>query len=780
MKISSLKIVLLKKLAPCFALFFLLLISCSDDKDGIEYFFDREVLDMSVLRECATPSTKAENCFLLRFRYPIERNSLKQFHLWLDTLFIDDTSKSVSSKALQNSIRYKYTNPNNFDFDTIDLTPLLKEYLDRDSLQLAIWPEYTDKKSDEKKGSLQRIFVHFGDDLAPSRVSLQDSVWSTGAVFDWARPTDQVDFYKPNELSGPIVGYNIVVYAQDKTEDLRKTQVFVTHQGITDKLGDKLYKRHHRIRAVRDSIWLDSTSQEESVKNYLRLVVLDGEGFDFDSADANRFRLHLEGLLPQRKYTIGISAWDSSGNSSGTEGSTTVENNQLFMTTDPLAPLMPAKIFSNPDSIDSKYTQLDSNNRVFIYWSESVDPLHKDHQILRDSILNIPVDCLEKKCFRPVEKYLIDRFYKNEWKPITYAGGSLQRFSKHYDFVDNAIRVSSTGTLITDTIRWVLPGDSLILRIRSVDSSGYYSAALIDTLFINPSQNHEMDCPPGFSIVPSDTSYFCIETYEHRDANGIFVSGVLHAEAIEACESMSVSNFTVGLCKESEWQKACLSGGSSTYGVIEDNDIPASEYLFSYCNVGTNDSNSARFQELRDFRCANRFGIRDLPGQYQEWTLGRSPDTLEVLKGSSYKIFADIERESIAMCTNRFFPYYTRLDYTQDSVFLYLNGTSVDTSLVKDSLRTLYSVLTKKDFKDTLQFFNVKNPKTNKIIGEDYVLVSEYKKGGEDFIQSIANGLIYEASKKEAVFLLQPKSYLGAAAFYKDASISFRCCAYPK
>lgn len=111
---------------------------------------------------------------------------------------------------------------------------------------------------------------------------------------------------------------------------------------------------------------------------------------------------------------------------------------------------------------------------------------------------------------------------------------------------------------------------------------------------------------------------------------------------------------------------------------------------------------------------------------------------------------------------------------------MYVNGTTVDTTLTADTTKTLYAILTQKDFKDTLQFFDVKNPETLEVIGEDYALLSEYKKGDSLWLENLAQGLIYEPSRKEVVFLLKPTSYRAAAAFYKDNSISFRCCAYPE
>lgn len=759
-----------------------LLASCADDDEGVEYFFDREILDMSVLRECAPGVEDGSYCYQLRFRYPIETKELKGIHLWLDTTVIDDTSKAVSSAALEKSILIEYNDKKADDFDTIDLTALLADYLDRDSLQVALWPEYTDKDKDEKKGSLQRLHIHFGDDSPPSRVNLQDSVWSTGALFDWARPTDQIDFYDPNNISGPIVGYNIVIYAENKEEDLRNLKIKVLQNTKVDSTGSSLYNKHARIRAIKDSIWVDETSQSDNVKNYMRIAVLDGKGFDFDLVDANRFRLIIEGLQPESRYTIGITAYDSSGNNSGNDGSETVENNQLFITTDKIAPLMPEMIFTVRDTLNSSFTRLDSNNRVLIYWSNSVDPVEESHNISVDSVLKIPSSCSEYFCYRAVSKYIIERYNGNSWDLLAYAGGEAStRYTKKYEWKGDSMAVSAIGKFVSDTIRWVLPMDTLILRIRSVDSSGYYSKALIDTLYIAPHQVADLECPPGFvAVESSDTTRFCMESIEHRDENGEFYSNVLHSEAMEICNAMSLPGFNVSLCHESDWQKACLSGGSSTYGVIEDGDVASSEYLFSYCNVGTNDSLFAKSFVNRNAKCANRFGIRDLPGQYQEWVLGRSSDTLQVLKGSSFQQFEGLDREMAAMCTNRFFPYYTRMGYTQDTIYLYVNGTTVDTTLTADTTKTLYAILTQKDFKDTLQFFDVKNPETLEVIGEDYALLSEYKKGDSLWLENLAQGLIYEPSRKEVVFLLKPTSYRAAAAFYKDNSISFRCCAYPE
>ena len=345
------------------------------------------------------------------------------------------------------------------------------------------------------------------------------------------------------------------------------------------------------------------------------------------------------------------------------------------------------------------------------------------------------------------------------------------------------MKVSSKGTFVTDTIRWVSPGDTLILRIRSIDKSGYYSVALIDTIYVSPGElANELDCPDGFMPVKaSDSLMLCMERLEHQDDSGRFMTNVLHSEALAACEAISASGFTVSLCNERDWELVCLSGGTLTYGVIQEDALDAAEYLFNDCNVATDDSVSAADIAKRSSTCMNPMGIRDLPGQYQEWVLGRSEDTVAVLKGGSYRIMGGLDRESLARCTNRSFPYFTRPAYTKDTVFLYREGTKVDTVFVADTSRTPYDkkpYLTKKDFKDTLQFFDVQDS-SGKSVGVDYSLYSEYKKGGKKWLKEIGNGMKYVPDHIEIVFLTgEYVAFRGASNYYKSPSIGFRCCAY--
>lgn len=763
-------------------------VACSDTDSEVEYLFDREVSEITVLRQCGSKADSGAYCYQVRFHYPIDTENLSKIYLWVDSLVVGDTAKAVNDDKLDKATA-------SFDFkkgsiyDTIDLTPYIQEFArERDSLMVALYCDYSDR---DDPGSVQRIYLHFGDDLPPSfsAISRADSQWTTGAMFKWLRPTDQTDYYAPNELSGPIVGYNIVIYTEDATEDLRKLKVTLKAPDGIDSTGKVLYKRHARIRKNNDSVWVDTVAHGDKIKNYLRLMIPDGRGFNSDAPDSNEYSLIIEGLKAESHYAIASSAYDSCGNSAGNEDFPQTRW-PMFITTDSIAPLMPTSIFTMKDSLFPSMARLDSNNRLLIFWSRSVDPLKKDHGIKADSVLYVPKECLNKICYDTVASYVVEYYDANEkdWVKYGYVGGE-GRYEQLYELKDGKMKpvddvLGNTGlkTFVTDTIRWVAPGDTLILRIRSVDKSGYYSKALIDTIAVSPGAlAKEVECPAGFvPVKASDSLVFCMERFEHQDDSGAFMTGVLHSQAVAACEGVSASGFAVGLCKERDWELVCLSGGTLSYGVIEEELTNASEYLFANCNVSTNDSASAASVATRSDRCMNPMGVRDMAGQYQEWVLGRSEDTLAVLKGGSYKVFSGVDRESQALCTTRSFPYYTRPSYTKDSVFLYREGTKVDTVFEADTSRTLYKVLTTKDFKDSLQFFDVQDSSGNSL-GVDYALYSEYKKGGKKWLESLGNGLKYVPDHVEVVFLKKDKvAYREAAAFYKSSAIGFRCCAYPE
>lgn len=748
------------------SLFMGLFVGCDDDESGVEYLYEREVMEVNVHRTCASKADSGDACYRISFHYPYDKEDFEAIYLWLDTDVIDDTSKSVTSSQLKKATEvYKYSSKNKKEYDTIDLTSKVEKYIDKyDTLQVVLFCKY----SSGDPGSVHRLFLVLRDDQEPSVVSVLDSTWTTGALFTWNRPTDQVNFYSPTELSGPIAGYNIVISSDSKTADISKLKVKL--EGASQKV-----KLHSRLRTG-DSLYVDTLSDKE--KNVLHMLILDGKGFDTEVDSNNYFRMTVEGLKPMSNYTFSLTSWDSAGNSSA-------EFKFNFNTTDSIAPLMPTAIYTIEDTLFPGFARLDSNNRLLIYWGRSVDPVSVFHDIKSDTVLVFPNNCMVKSCYEDVASYVIERYdvVKQEWeKVVSNSVDDGNRYEKSYDWKKGEMKVVSGGRFVVDTLRWVSPGDTVILRIRSVDKSGYYSAALVDTVLVSPGPlAKEVTCPKGFMPVSKeDTTVFCMERLEHQNDSGMFVTNVLHSEALETCKALSDDEFEVSLCGERDWELVCLSGGLLSYGVIGDDNSDYYEILSRTCNVSTNDSLSAKSFDKRNPKCVNPMGIRDLPGQLQEWALGRSEDSLAVVKGSSYVIFNGIEKETIAYCTNRSVPFYTRLTYTTDPVYLYREGTKVDTVFEADTSRTLYKKLTTKNFTDTLQFFDVLDSNGNKL-GEDYAPYSEYKNGGKKWLENLSNGLVYKPSRKKAVFLTGERTaYRDAANFYKSSSIGFRCCAYPK
>lgn len=754
-----------------------LFFGCSDDDSSIEFRVEREISDISTLLQCAKGTDSSAYCFMVRFRFPDDTENLDAIYMWVNSDVVDDTSKTVNEEEISKATETFKFKDNGDLFDTIDLTSYIQKYVEEsESLMVAFYCDYTSGRP----GTVQRIYLHFGDKIAPSDINLTDSTWTTGVLLEWSRPTDQTNYYKPNELSGPILGYNIRIYTENKNEDLRNLKVRLESSEGIDSTGKTLYLRHKGYHSNVDSVFLQTKEHGDSRKNELYLAIPDGFGYNVDNPDSNNFRLIIEGLKAESEYKVGYSAWDTCGNYTGVDHSE-MRAWHTINTTDSVAPLMPTKIFTMQDTLFPGMARLDSNNRLRIFWSQSVDPLKREHPITVDTVLVIPDSCISSLCYHKVNQYRVEYLdrYTNKWM-ISSDFDTLDRYTSLYELNGDTMKISATGSFVTDTIRYVAPGDTLILRITAIDESGYLSVTLIDTIAVSPGAiANEIECPANFvAVKSSDTTFFCMERMEHQNDSGEFVTNVLHSEALAACEAISADGFKVSLCNERDWELVCLSGGTLAYGVIQDDTLEMSDFLFRYCNVFSNDSAAAADPLKRSSRCMNPMGVRDLPGQYQEWVIGRSEDTAAVLKGGSYTVMGGIERETRGLCVGRSFPYFTRLAYTTDTVYLYREGTKVDTVFTADTSRTLYKKLTKKDFKDTLQFFDVQDSSGNSV-GVDYAPYAEYKKGGDEWLESISNGMKYVPDHVEVVFLTGERvSYRGVSNFYKSPSIGFRCCAY--
>ena len=166
---------------------------CSDDDSSIEFLFDREISDVSVLQECAKDADSGAYCFKVRFRYPIDTENLETIYLWVDSTVVGDTAKTVNDdKIAKATDRFKFPSGTESLFDTIDVTSYIQDFVKagRDSLLVAIYCDY----SSGRPGTVQRVYLHFGDKIDPSVVTITDSMWTTGYLVEWSRSTDQTNY----------------------------------------------------------------------------------------------------------------------------------------------------------------------------------------------------------------------------------------------------------------------------------------------------------------------------------------------------------------------------------------------------------------------------------------------------------------------------------------------------------------------------------------------------------------------------------------------------------
>jgi len=702
-------------------LIFLLLFACSDETSNPTYPFERTISDVSVAKT-------GKDSYIMRWKHPIEKKDLQSYYIWIDTTVVNDSAQDISQAQMsQASASLAYNSKG--EGDSLDLTNFVGKFLERDSLHVAIWAKY----AGNEKGAVRHIYVHFGDDVPPSIVYFSDSSASKSIWIDWVRPTDQRDFYSPEEISGPIAGYDISVEAMDKNENIRNATVKASP--INDlRLFYKFRKEGHGVVLEKDN---------NQNQNYLRFVLLDGKGFAGDE-QADNWKMEISGLRPEQQYKVTISAYDSAGNQSKPQS-------KNVYTTDTIPPTIADKLWFYADSGDG-LPRLDSN-RLILFWMRSYDPPNKAE----------------------VKKYVIEQMNGAQWQPIARDFVVLEDYYKaRYKLEKNSMKLDTVnGEYISDTLRWVLPGDTITLRIRAVDNSGYYSQPLIETVVVSKGEFWKHKCPQNFVPVKMDSSsVFCMEKLQHISGDK-FERNILYENAKEKCKNLSSGNFNVHLCTELEWNNACTAGGSK-YGVIEERNFSPDTFLFGYCGVGTGDSLSAISALNRNKICASRNGVRDLPGQLQEWVTSVGDSAL--LKGSSYAIFTGASRVELALCKNRMTPTRIRPKYTTDTVYLYRSGSRIDTLLSRDTLRTLHDILDPSKFPNTLLIYSLSDSAGN-ALGTDYVNQEEYNnRGGDKFLDVIWQGLKYEGPIEKRKVLILGTESINASKFFLDPTVGFRCC----
>jgi hypothetical protein len=702
-----------------FLLACVLLFTCSDDNGNPTYPIERNVSNVHIAKRCA-------NCYLLRWQHPYEKKDLQSYYVWIDTNVVNDSIQQPSQSQVDRAdVIIPYSNRGTGD--SLDLTDLIGGFLERDSLYIAIWAKY----GGSDQGMIQHYYIHFGDDVAPLMGDFSDSVSANRIWISWIRPTDQRDFYFPDVINGPIAGYNITIKALLASENIRDANVFATLGNSA--IESSQIKRFQSFEKEGRSTILRNIPGNSP--NYLALAIADTKGYSIDDTLNNNWQLEIFGLRPKRSYEVSITAWDSSGNSSGIVS-------RVIETTDNIAPLIANKFWFNLDTNDM-LPRLDSN-RLVLTWPRSVDPLIEGAPIQLDSVLNIPEGCLPGICYQEVKSYLIEQWNGKDWETATGTSGS-------YD---------SIRDFVSDTLRFVSPGEEITLRIRAVDSSGHYSRAWISNFKVSMGELWQTQCPENFMPVKKDnTTSFCMEKFQHFNGNE-FEKNVLYIEAKRACDALNgepgFENFTVGLCTEPEWYAACNSRGSS-YGVIEETDFQPNNFLSRHCGTLTGKSIPANFVSERDRLCVSPDGIRDLPGQLQEWVIGQSDSgEVAVLKGTSYAEFKGATIAEIAQCKNVSTPTRKMIRYNDDT-----------TKTLRDSTIFIYSL------KDSAENY----------LGQDIVRKTEYNnRGGDRWLNVRWQGLKYERLEGEEgekqVLILGEETVVNE--FFLDPTVGFRCCANEK
>jgi hypothetical protein len=708
--------------------------ACSGDNNNPTYPFERTVLNVSIAKRCISGSFESgANCYLMLWRHPDLKKDLEGYYVWLDTTVVKDSVQNIT-QAQMNAASKKIPYSGIGESDSLDLTDLIKDFLDRDSLHIAIWAKY----SGSEQGEVNHFHAYFGDDIPPSTPLFSDSASSSTIWIKWTRPADQRDFYSPGDMDGPIAGYNVNIQAIRTNENIHSLDLKISLAGNDASAN---IQRNYRFAKKNRGVSLENVTNTSI--NFLGTAITDGGGFVNDNEQANTWIMEISGLQPMRSYRISISAWDNSGNSSSTE--------RYLSTTDATPPFTPGELwyYKNADG----NALLSDTNRLILFWERSLD-LHSSGRYV------------------DVETYSVEQLNGASWEAVSRVNATLPNdyYAVRYrlDNNTNTMIQASNGVYVSDTLHWVLPGDNITLRIRAIDSSKHYSEAREDIIAV--SKGNECMGLPNFVPVKGESSVFCMEKLQRYSGNR-FEKNVLYIEAKRKCEEQGYR-----LCTEQEWNAACNSGGNS-YGVIEERNFRPAEFLSRNCGVGTGDTLLANNVDKRKKICASPDGVRDLPGHLQEWVIGAgsSGEEIPMIKGSSYASFTGASIVELSLCKNRFTPTRIRPRYTTENVYLYRNGSRLDTLENMDPNRTLHAVLGLSDFKDTILIYSLKSS-ADDLLGTDFVDLKEYRRrGGDKWLDVLWQGLKYAPEETRRVLILGTES-INASKIFLDPSVGFRCC----
>lgn len=424
-------------------------------------------------------------------------------------------------------------------------------------------------------------------------------------VIWWARPTDPTSFFDPTLDTGLILNYTLKVTLGGRNSDQRDSNFspsLLFYRGGLDV--SKSVLRTPKFKEKSDKFPFGySYYLPDSTRGNKRTPTLQ-----------DSLKVVLSNLSPTDTLSIILSATDSSLN----------DNENLMQPviihlTDTTQPSKPR--------LSEKSPRTDSNS-VVIAWTASRDSLVDGGQRLEGRSPNFLIQ----------EYHLVRTMIRDSTEKKSIL-----------DRMDTVIRVVTSNrdsAIFLDTMRYLPPGRSFFLTLYATDKSGFESS--VDTLTIKtPSiqfsgNDSDLICPKGFLPIPrarftlgstgigsqSDESpskninlaAYCIEPYEHRSAEGNFVSNVSWSQADSICRGINTA-YNTQLCSEVEWERTCKGPGPGDFALAHgiQSEQKNASILQSTCNQGTNDSVMARSFDLRSGTCLTNEGVYDMAGNYSEW-----------------------------------------------------------------------------------------------------------------------------------------------------------------
>ena len=651
--------------------------------------------------------------FFVRWDAPSVSTNLQSYHIWFDSSITIGNAGS----ALGNSIEISKEDTK------FDITDTVNWFIqgDQEVIPCRIWARHNGQNGDPKPCD-----IVLKDSVPPDPLDVIVYQTPDSIMVEWQRPGDGIAFFNPHNDSGAIFGYDIEFHL-DSTDTGSVLLIDSALTAIT-----YISKGIHRVA---DTIGLyDATVTDTTI----RWSMLDGRG-KYDSIPGN-YNFKITGLIPKSNFAILFKTYDVNGNVNAQE--------IIGKLTDPQRPVI-------PEIQTTEFVQ--SGTRLMVTWRPSQDLSGIDGYELKYIVKENLEDTIS--------------VYENLKDSLAFIDSSFAGFYK-------------------DSISYLIPGDTMLILLRSVDKSGYYS--LYDTTQVTfEAQRFGAGCPDGFASVGDSVSHFCIQENEFVVNDTQIVNNVSAEVARNYCQGLSDATFTVDLCSESQWLRSC-QGPQSTlkYGIIQypdEDEITALATLAAECNIFTNDSVSAASLSLHSRKCVSLEGVKDLPGQFQEWVLADQDSTIDyVIHGASYKKLISSNLTNIfdlAQCSARYFPNQERVNYALDSIFFVRN--SITDSLVRDT------VLFRTDVQDTskrLEAISVSQLDSTALttlhiyeVMEDTLVVGmdTLSLEGQDslvYLNEVSASYTYRFQNTFQAFVKGVGNRLNRP-FYRDPSISFRCCA---